>query len=246
MSHPRLSSRDRVVLGCLAAVAVTGHKVKSDPSGTGPQFLQRLGPGPQAIARAMARVAWLAQTARLACRFCTNTASAVLRANGAGWSAGVKPNPFSNLSRASAPWHGLCESPDVVRIVETLLEVQRIELGGQRLTLEQEEQSVKLRARVPAAVLERFDHWVGRGKKAVAIVRNGVCCECHLRLSSGTMAALAYTTEIHYCDNCTRILYLPEDEPLGLTKEAETIPVKPAAKKSRKRAAGGDVEPIGT
>ena len=122
----------------------------------------------------------------------------------------------------------------MTRIVEKLLELQKIELGSQRLTPEQEELTEKLRAQIPAAVLERFDRWVDRGKRAVAIVRNGVCCECHLRLPSGTLAALAYTTELHYCDNCTRLLYLPEDESLGLTEAAPSA--KPAARRSRKRA----------
>ena len=129
-------------------------------------------------------------------------------------------------------------NPGVIRIVEALLEVQRIELQNRRLTPEQKEQAGKLRAQIPAAVLERFDRWVGRGKKGVAVVRNGVCCECHLRLPSGPLAALAYTTEIHYCNNCTRILYLPEDEPLGLTKGGPSAPaaVEPTAKRPRKRA----------
>jgi len=126
----------------------------------------------------------------------------------------------------------------VMSIVETLLEVQRIELENRRLSREQQEQAGKLRAQVPASVLERFDRWVGRKKRAVAIVRNGVCGECHLRLPSGTLASLAYTTEIHYCDNCTRFLYLPEDEPLWLAIGVPTASTqtKPTAKKSRKKA----------
>ncbi len=118
-----------------------------------------------------------------------------------------------------------------------------MKLENRRLTPEQEEQFEKLRAQIPATVLERFDRWVGRGKRAVAIVRNGVCCECHLRLPSGTLAALAYTTEIHSCDNCTRILYLPEDEPLGLTKGGSSAPasVEPKAKRPRKRASSRGV-----
>lgn len=127
--------------------------------------------------------------------------------------------------------------PGVLSIAEKLLEVQRIELENERLTPDQEAQSARLRAQIPATVLDRFDRWVSRGKRAVALVRNGVCCECHLRLPSGTLAALAYTTEIHYCDNCTRLLYLPEDESLGLMKDAPSSPAeaKPA-RRSRKRA----------
>jgi len=115
----------------------------------------------------------------------------------------------------------------VIRIVESLLAMQKIEL--QRiLTPAEEAEKQGLRAKVPAGVLEKFDRLAGRGKKAVAIVRSGVCCECHLRLSFGTLASLAYTTEIHYCDNCGRFLYLPLDEPLGLTSAASSV--SPASK----------------
>lgn len=123
----------------------------------------------------------------------------------------------------------------VIRIVESLLAVQNIELQKRIPTPAQKAESQALRANVPAGVLEKFDRLVGRGKKAVAIVRSGVCGECHLRLSSGTLASLAYTTEIHYCDNCGRFLYLPQDEPLGLTGAASvSAAAKSPAARSRK------------
>ena len=111
----------------------------------------------------------------------------------------------------------------VIRIVESLLAMQNIEWQKRNPTPAQKAESQALRAKVPAGVLEKFDRLIGRAKKAVAIVRSGVCGECHLRLSSGTVASLAYTTEIHYCDNCGRFLYLPEDEPLGLTTAASSV-----------------------
>jgi len=123
--------------------------------------------------------------------------------------------------------------------VELLLAVQNIEVQKQVPTPAQEAESQALRAKVPAGVLEKFDRLTGRGKKPVAIVRGAVCGECHLRLSSGTLASLAYTTEIHYCDNCGRFLYLPQDEPLGLMSAASSssTATKPPARKPTKGAA---------
>ena len=86
----------------------------------------------------------------------------------------------------------------------------------------------KLRAQVPESILARFDRLVARGKKGVATVRAGVCSECHLRLSSGTLGGLGHTEEIHICDNCGRYLLRPENEPVGLAGAAR--PRKAGAK----------------
>jgi predicted nucleic acid-binding Zn-ribbon protein len=115
----------------------------------------------------------------------------------------------------------------VTGIVESLLALQNIKLHHRRLPAEQDTECERLRANVPAGILEKFDRALSRGRKAVAIVDRGVCSVCHLRLPSGTMAALAYTTKIHVCDNCGRFLYLPEDESLDLSNSAPRPP-KPA------------------
>jgi hypothetical protein len=130
--------------------------------------------------------------------------------------------------------HAVCINEAMTRIVEALLEAQSVRLQNKAPTPEQEKQLEWIRLNVPAPVLLKFERFVVRGKKAVATVRHGVCGECHLRLASGALAGLAYTTELHHCDNCGRLLYLPADEPLGLT----AAPVeKTSAKKSKARAA---------
>jgi predicted nucleic acid-binding Zn-ribbon protein len=86
----------------------------------------------------------------------------------------------------------------------------------------------KLRAQVPESILAHFERLIARGKKGVALVHAGVCSECHLRLSSGTLGSLAHTEEIHKCDNCGRYLLLPENEPVVLT--SATRPRKSGAK----------------
>src|SRR5258706_5522627 len=132
----------------------------------------------------------------------------------------------------------LASDQAVIRIVETLLAVQKMKLQTRTLIPAQVEEAQRLCATVPAGLLEQFNRLLQRGKNAVAVVRNGVCSECHLQLPSGTLAGLAYTTEIHLCNNCGRFLYLPKNEPPGSHRAAALPPpAKVPVNRSRKRAA---------
>ena len=124
------------------------------------------------------------------------------------------------------------------QIMEKLLALQKLQLQKKPLSLETEREILRLREKVPAPILCHFDPLLARGKKGVAIARNGVCSECHLRISSGTLASLAFTSEIHICDNCDRYLYLPEDEPLGLigSPPSSNAPVESPGRRTRKKA----------
>jgi hypothetical protein len=107
--------------------------------------------------------------------------------------------------------------------IKTLLELQKLQLNLKPLSLAAESQVNQLRAQVPKPILDHFDRLIAQGKTGVAIVRNGVCCGCHLRICSGTSAGLARRTDIHICDNCGRYLYLP---PSGSEVAAEESPRK--------------------
>jgi predicted nucleic acid-binding Zn-ribbon protein len=65
----------------------------------------------------------------------------------------------------------------------------------------------RLRKKVIPQILAHYDRLRARGKRGVALVRNGVCAECHMRLSSGTYATLLRAEDIMICDNCGRYLY---------------------------------------
>lgn len=122
--------------------------------------------------------------------------------------------------------------------MENLRALQRLQFDARSRTAVSEVKMGKLRAQVPAPILAQYERLALRGKKGVAIAQNGVCSECHLRIPSGTMAGLAYTDEIHVCDNCGRYLYLPEDEPVGLSDSAPPPkPVKTPVKRSSRRTA---------
>jgi hypothetical protein len=114
------------------------------------------------------------------------------------------------------------------KTMEQLLVLQSFQFDLPSRTDERRAAMEKIRDRIPSPVLAHYGRLALRGKKGVAIVRNGGCSECHLRIPSGTLAALAYDNDVHLCDNCGRYLYLPEDEPLGLDESKSPTGLSPS------------------
>lgn len=122
------------------------------------------------------------------------------------------------------------------KIIDCLLALQKLQFnaGGPEVAAGTEVE--QLRAAVPPPILAHYERLVARGKKGVALVRNGVCCECHLRITGGKLVHLTTTPdEVHLCDNCGRYLYQPEPAPAGLTDVKTAAPAK--AKRNRKPVA---------
>ena len=110
-------------------------------------------------------------------------------------------------------------------VVENLLALQELVLQHKNPSIEQQKEIEMRRTKIPEGLLTPFDRWMARRRKAVAVVNNGVCGECHLRLTVGTMAVLAFGDAIQRCGNCGRFLYLPENEPVS--SPAPEPPTKP-------------------
>ena len=120
--------------------------------------------------------------------------------------------------------------------MEALLAAQQIELQPAKKTPAQESELARLRALVPAPILGHYDRLIVRGKKGVALLRNGVCCECHMRLPIGEVASLAIENEVHLCSSCGRYLLPAPREPLAASA---SVPFKrPRVLRPRKKAAG--------
>ena len=117
-------------------------------------------------------------------------------------------------------------------LMENLLALQTLELNPAELTAQQPQRDL-LRSKVPTQLLGHYDRLMARGKKGVAVVRNGVCAECHIRVPIGSLGALTFGTDIQLCGNCGRYLYLPEDEPMG--HEAVAAVAGAALKPTRRR-----------
>ena len=112
-------------------------------------------------------------------------------------------------------------------VIETLLALQALHLKSSPAAPEVQQQIQALRKQVPESLVVRFDRWMARRKKAVAVVHCGVCSECHLQLPVGVLGALVFADAIQYCGNCGRFLYLPENEPV--------LPARPATKPKASR-----------
>ena len=107
------------------------------------------------------------------------------------------------------------------KMMRDLLLLQNIESHGAIGSAEGAKELELLRTKVPGSILEIFDRWLGRGKKAVAVVRGGVCSECHLKVAIGVLAQLAAGDQLARCGNCGRLLYLPVEES---SSAAEQLP----------------------
>lgn len=70
----------------------------------------------------------------------------------------------------------------------------------------------QLRATVPAPILAHFLRRVAHGQRGVAVVRNGVCAQCHIRLPSSLAAAMVKADEMHVCEQCGTFLVAAETE----------------------------------
>lgn len=119
-----------------------------------------------------------------------------------------------------------------MKVIDRLFELQECEMGtkagmpGSRNAIEQ------LRKEIPTPILAHYERLTVRGKRGVALVRNGVCTGCQMRLATGVSAAILRDEDIAMCDNCARYLLLDKRPP-----EAEAAPAKRPTRRRRKTAA---------
>ena len=102
----------------------------------------------------------------------------------------------------------------MINVTDNLLALQELQLKPSKSALNRLEQIKALRSEIPESLLRIFDRFMARKRKPVAVVRNGVCSECHLQVAVGILGSLAFGQAVQQCGNCARFLYLPEDEPV--------------------------------
>jgi predicted nucleic acid-binding Zn-ribbon protein len=118
------------------------------------------------------------------------------------------------------------------KAIDNLLALQRLQSQSSGSPASSAEQVAALRREIPESLLRTYDRFAARDKKSVALVRHGVCSECHLQIATGVLGALAFEEGVQQCGNCGRFLYLPEEEPVFPRNPSPP----PKAGKSRKRA----------
>jgi hypothetical protein len=134
--------------------------------------------------------------------------------------------------------HVTCtQSATMKNVIDNLVALQELQLKTPKSTPNRAEQMEALRSEIPEPLLRIFDRFVARKRKSVAVVRNGVCGECHLKIAVGILGSLAFGQGVQQCGNCGRFLYLPEDEtvyvPETLTKTKAGRPRKKPVGASR-------------
>lgn len=99
------------------------------------------------------------------------------------------------------------------KLVDDLLELQTLVRLGDAATPEQKARIESLKAEVPPAVSGHFFRQLKNGRRGLAVVRNGVCGECHLRLSHAMVHMLARANDLLMCESCGSFVTLaPEDK----------------------------------
>jgi len=124
--------------------------------------------------------------------------------------------------------------PAMNTVIDQLFALQQVELQKSSKLPATETSIKELRALIPDPVLGHYDRLLARGKKGVALVRNGVCSECHMRVAIGVLATLMRREDIQLCGSCGRYLYLPaEPESPAAPAATETKETKPAPKRRK-------------
>lgn len=88
--------------------------------------------------------------------------------------------------------------------IQDLFVLQQLVLQKDPATPERQAAIRQLRARVPEPIRAHCERLLARGRKGVALVNHGVCCECHIRIPSGILAGMASPNDdqIHLCESC--------------------------------------------
>jgi hypothetical protein len=81
-----------------------------------------------------------------------------------------------------------------------------------------------LREQIPAHMLDRFDAFALRGKKAVALVQNGVCKGCQIQVPLNVVHSLITGHHAVTCGNCGRYLFLRDEDAVAF-RDRNVTPV---------------------
>ena len=102
--------------------------------------------------------------------------------------------------------------------IQDLFVLQQLVLQKSPATPERQAAIQQLRAKVPVPIRAHCERLLAKGRKGVALVHHGVCCECHIRIPSGTLASMANPNgdQIYLCENCGCYLRADPAEPPAL------------------------------
>jgi hypothetical protein len=121
----------------------------------------------------------------------------------------------------------------VKKIISQLLTLQTmsLETPGKTST-----DALTLREKIPAHILDRFDKFLLRGKKGVALVQNGVCKGCQIQVPLNVINSLILGLDAVVCGNCGRYLLLLDEDVIAF-RDRNVAPIAVPKRKAPKLAA---------
>ena len=137
------------------------------------------------------------------------------------------------------PGDWVCAVPDQRRMntfINDLLALQQVLKRGDGATAGEVTERRRLEKKIPAPLLAHFFRQLACDRRGVALVRNGVCSECHIRLPSVSFDNLKRSDDVQLCESCGCYLALPADEEV---KPAASVlaPMPVAQRRGRRKLA---------
>ena len=117
-----------------------------------------------------------------------------------------------------------------------LLALQEILQRGDNAPAEGKAQVARLEKRIPPPLLAHFSRQLACDRHGVAIVRNGVCSACHIRVTGVTLDDLSRTDDVLLCENCGCYLAPPPEEE-RVVKEPLLAPTPAVRRRGRRKLA---------
>jgi hypothetical protein len=124
----------------------------------------------------------------------------------------------------------------VKKIISQLLTLQTISLETPDST-----DAKALRQQIPPSILDRFDKFLLRGKKGVALVQNGVCKGCQIQVPVNLINSLIQGVDALTCGNCGRYLFLRDEDATAFRDR--NVPVATVPKKKVPKLATKSILP---
>ncbi len=138
--------------------------------------------------------------------------------------------------------HDECAQCSMKNFIAQLFNLQTLEMEPTPDSTHKTAAIQELRQQIPPPILGHYDRLRSRNRKGVALVRHGVCAECHMRLATGIFAEVVRAEDIVICDTCGRYLHiLPQDIATPESQSAQAPPpaAKPAAKRKKSASPPG-------
>ena len=109
-------------------------------------------------------------------------------------------------------------------LIESLLRAQPLLRRGNWDSVEQQVILKDLRSRIPAQILAHYLRALESDRNGVALVRHGVCGECHIRIPCATSANLSDYKDVHLCETCGCYLMLSPEEVPAMANTPTPVP----------------------